>query len=637
MRQAVERVAGCVFGSLGKWMVTMRRTALWGLARPRRGWALPLVSGMAGLSSGSALGAALLLSAPVDLAPRPMPGVREFSGQVIAKPKAGVLPGALPPGAAVMSVVSETGEWIVRVPVGVDDGRFAMSLAAGGRFEYAEPDWKVFLQDVPNDPMFGTQWHHTRMQDPLAWSTWTGGGITVGVVDSGVDLTHPDLASRLVSGYNAVTKVAQAAGGDVSDISTIGHGSAVAGCVGAAGNNGVGVTGVSWNVRLMPVRASNDPTGSAVLSNVLNGCRWAVDHGAKVINASYAGVNAMSVETTGAYVRDHGGILVWASGNNGSVLGATVDWPDVVIVGATDKNDARPTWSNFGAAIDLVAPGVAISTTTRNGGYSSYDGTSFASPLVAGVMALAWSVDPALPRSTVLASVLSTCQDLGAAGEDDYTGAGIVDTDAAIMKTWREAHVLTPPVTDLVDEGPVDTIRWPVRNSAAIQLVHFGDDLNAFALPMVDGDVLESTSIDLSASDPDKTQLRIWSFRAGDAGIDVQYQTADGSWAMLVDHTVVVDGPFEHAWSLPVDAMHSRFAVRIAASAAPGSEVYVTTFTVGERCNADFDGSGFVDTDDFTTFVTAFELGSSEADVDLSGFVDTDDFTMFVMSFSEGC
>jgi hypothetical protein len=322
------------------------------------------------------------------------------------------------------------------------------------------------------------------------------------------------------------------------------------------------------------------------------------------------------------------------------VLGPSVDWPDVVIVGATDKNDARPSWGNYGAALDIVAPGVAIKTTTKGSAFADYEGTSFASPIVAGALALAWSVNPSLSRSQVLDSALLSSQDIGSFGEDDLYGRGVVDSLGAALRAWRETYVLSAPFIELSEAGPVDPVVWPVRPNHPVELVHFGDDLNAPALQMIAGDVLESTSINLAQAHPGITQLRLWTFQEigyYEATVDVQYMSSDGSWSLLVDNAAFLDGPHEHAWALPDDAIHDRFAVRVTAVGSPGASVYVSNVMVQERCNADFDISGYVDVDDFIAFVIAFEAGDPTADIDLSGFVDTDDFTSFVNSFDLGC
>lgn len=595
-----------------------------------------------------AAGAGTCLSAHAALPPskshpvqQAIAGVREFSGQLIARP----VPGAsidvasAAPGCRLERVIPETGEWVISTSGG-HDGIAAARLADSGQFQYVEPDWVVSLQGfVPNDSQFGSQWHHVRLSSPEAWQVWRGEpGVTVAVVDSGVQLNHPELAPVLVSGYNSASKTAQADGGDVSDISNISHGTAVAGCIGAIGNNGIGVAGMGWDLRIMPIRATNEGSGSAVLSSVLAGVRWAADHGARVINVSYSGVSSSSVQTTGAYVRDRGGILVWASGNNGSVLGAASDWPDVVIVGAIDKNDQRPTWGNYGPALDVVAPGVSILTTNKGSQYGYHEGTSFAAPLVAGLLGLSWSIEPTLSRSEMMSMLGDSAQDIGSWGEDDVYGRGCVNARDMVLDTWRAAYRFVAPLVTLSDSGPVQTSMWPVNPGRDVEIVSFGDEaLNAAALALYGGETLESASIDTTLLDATRAQLRVTTFQIGNAELIVEYLGSDGVWSLLIDPAANVDGPHQHAWRLPTDAIHPEFAVRISAFASPDKVLYVSTLVVADRCTADFDDTGFVDTDDFTTFVTAFEAGNSTADVDLSGFVDTDDFTKFVTSFEAGC
>ncbi|HLO39416.1 MAG TPA: S8 family serine peptidase, partial [Phycisphaerales bacterium] len=460
---------------------------------------------------------------------------------------------------------------------------------------------------------------------------------TIAIVDSGIDLTHPDLASRLVGGYNAVSKLTQAQGGDVSDVANSSHGTAVAGVAGAIGNNSIGVAGIGWNLKIMPVRATNEPSGSAVLSVVLAGCRWAADNGAKVVNASFAGVSSSSVQSTGAYLRDRNSILVWSSGNTGSNLGAGVDWPDVLIVGATDPADARPSWGNYGVALDIAAPGTSILTTIKAGQYGTHEGTSFSSPLVAGVLAMAWSVDPTLSRTKVIDAVLSSAVDIGAPGEDEQFGRGRVDVKEAVLGAWRYAHVYPVPLTSIDQLGSLDGQLWPVRPPRQVKSVYFGDGLHAPAIETRNGDVLESSAINTTSMVIDRAQLRISTFQTGSAELVTEYRSIDGQWLPMVDAASTITGPFEHAWLLPPDALHEGFAVRFTTVASTSEPLYIANLTISERCSADFDDSGFVDTDDFTAFVNAFEHGHYSADIDFSGFVDTDDFTRFVNSFEIGC
>lgn len=589
-----------------------------------------------------ACGSALATSSPPwwKALPSPQPGVREYSGQVVVKPRAGerVEPASIVPGSEVVAFIEQTGEWILKTPAGMTDGVMTVRLASSGVFEYVEPDWIVYPQGFPDDPLFGSQWHHSRILTPSAWPIWTGApAVVVAVVDSGIDLSHPDLSSVLVGGYNAVSKLAQWEGGDVSDVSNAGHGTAVAGCIGAVGNNGYGVAGVGWKLRVMPVRATNETSGSAVLSNVLAGCRWASENGARVVNASYAGVSSSSVQSTGAYIRNRGGILVWAAGNSGQFLSSSVDWPDVVIVGAVDSQDARPSWGNYGPALDLVAPGVGIVTTGKGGGSSTHNGTSFSSPLVAGVIGLAWSVGPSMDRAAILEDLAGSCDDIGPYGEDDLFGLGVVDAREMVLRAWRRTHVFEAPLTSLDEEGPLSIELWPVRPVSAVKPVLFGRDLNALAVAMFDGERLESSTIDLGGLDPGRTQLRLSTFQSSWGELVIEYLNEDGVWMLLIEPASTIEGPIDHTWDLPPESVHPRFAVRITCLSPGEDPIYVSAMSIATRCMADFDNSGFVDIDDYTSFVSAFEAGSLLADFDGSGFVDTDDFTAFILSFDAGC
>lgn len=620
---------------LGNWMVSMTNRDRIAPSRgfPARAAILCALAGIVGTVQAGEL-------PKLDSNFQPIPGVRQFSGQLIVRPHPGTIIDWQTqfPGVQIVSRVAETGEWIIRVPLRGQDAKIASNMVATGLVEYAEPDWIVFPTGTPNDGLYGSQWHHPKIASPGAWDIWTGTSqITVAVVDSGIALNHPEFAQRLVGGYNAVTKLTQAAGGDVSDVANSSHGTAVAGLVGATGNNSIGVTGIGWNFKIMPVRATNEPSGSAVLSVVLAGCRWASDNGAKVVNASYAGVSSSSVQSTGAYVRDRNSILVWSSGNTGSNLGASVDWPDVIIVGATDQNDARPTWGNYGTALDIVAPGTSILTTIKPNTYGTHEGTSFSAPIVSGVLGLAWSVDPTLTRAEVIDSVLNSAVDLGGVGEDDQFGRGRVDVKQSVLAAWRKAHVFVAPITSIDQLGSLNSVMWPVRPARGVKSVHFGDDLHAPALATYNGDVLESAGFDTSTLHIDRAQLRISTFQTGSAELVTEYYSADGLWLPLIDSASTITGPFEHAWLLPPDAIHREFAVRFTTVAPNSDPLYLSSMTVSDRCGADFDDSGFVDTDDFTSFVKAFEQGSASADVDFSGFVDTDDFTRFVTWFDEGC
>src|SRR5207237_949281 len=156
-------------------------------------------------------------------------------------------------------------------------------LMGTSAYQYVEPDWICYPQLTPNDPFFGSQWHHATIHSEKAWDVLTGSSsITIAITDTGVDHTHPDLMALLVPGYNAVDNLAETSGGQTNDVN--GHGTHVAGDAAAAGNNGIGVSGVGWNFRIMPIRVSNVSGGGSSSSALSAGARWAADHGAKVIS-----------------------------------------------------------------------------------------------------------------------------------------------------------------------------------------------------------------------------------------------------------------------------------------------------------------------------------------------------------------
>jgi len=381
------------------------------------------------------------------------PGITEFSGQMIVRPlQAWVLGGradapAIRERAAarlaphVIEHVRETDEYIVTLPQGETESSYADRLLATGDYEYATPNWICHpVQTIPNDGGFWQQWHHLRVGSSLAWDISTGDpSVVIAIVDGGVQIDHPDLAGALVPGYNAPTRTAQADGGQVSDVD--GHGTFVAGLAGAIGDNGTHVVGMGWNFSVMPVRYYDNP-GGGFLSDLLNGARWAVDHGAKCINVSQTGVDNAPVQTTGAYIKSQGGLLLYAAGNDGRDL-SWFDWPDVIIVGATDVDDAKPDWSAFGVALDMYAPGANILSTGWNNGLAIGSGTSAAAPVASGVAGLIWSAFPNASPALVEQMLLGGCVDLGDPGDDPFWGRGRVDAYQSVTGCRVD---LAPPV-----------------------------------------------------------------------------------------------------------------------------------------------------------------------------------------------
>jgi thermitase len=370
-------------------------------------------------------------------------GETEFSGELIVKPRPNLSPHDRARAEAAMAgrvrrTYPEVDEFIVdaaAAPAGSGapgdaERRMAADLLDTGFFEYVWPNWRCFpAETIPNDPDFPAQWHLHIIEAPGAWDISTGSdAIIVGITDTGVDLDNPDLATRRLSGFNAVDDLDEAAGGAIDDLN--GHGTHVAGIAVAAGNNSAQVSGVCWHTRFIMVRVSNSSLGTAMTDDLLQGARWAADHGARVISTSFTGVSNPAINTTGAYIRARGGVYLYAAGNNNTNL-STFDHPDVLVIGSTDPQDAKAASSNFGPALDLFAPGADILSTCNNGAPCLRGGTSMATSLAAGVLALSWGAEPGLTADEARDRLLLSCDDLGAPGEDSTFGWGRVNARRA--------------------------------------------------------------------------------------------------------------------------------------------------------------------------------------------------------------
>jgi len=288
---------------------------------------------------------------------------------------------------------------------------------------------------LPTDPNYASQAAYLQaMHLPDAWNTTTGdNSLILAIIDSGVQLSHPDLAGRLVPGWDFVN--------DDSDPSDdFGHGTMVAGIAAASTNNGRGVAGATWAGRIMPVKVL-DSHGAANDDDIAAGIRYAVDHGASVINLSLGGPGAGTgvLQQAVNYATANDVVVVAAAGNDGGTSQATIEhYPaacdGVIAVGATDSAGNHAAFSSSGRWVDVVAPGVGIVTTATGSRYGSGDGTSFSAPLVSGVAFLMRSADPNASAQGVADTLVASADDLGAPGVDTLYGAGMVDAAAALTQ-----------------------------------------------------------------------------------------------------------------------------------------------------------------------------------------------------------
>jgi type VII secretion-associated serine protease mycosin len=292
----------------------------------------------------------------------------------------------------------------------------------------------------PNDPeYFRQEQYFERIGLLEAWEAGLGRGqIRVAVVDTGVDAAHPDLTGRVLHGYDFANDDA-----DADDDQW--HGTWVAAIVAANTNNGVGIAGVAPSAQILPVKVL-DAQGNGTDEDIAAGIRWAADHEADVINLSLrAASDAPVIRNAVEHALARDAVVVAASGNSGSTVPQyPAAYPGVVAVAATDGNGHVASFSARGPWIDIAAPGVNITSARSRSLYEAMSGTSYAAPIVAGVAALARSVDPLAPASEIVSRLLETARDAGPVGIDPSFGHGVVDAFAVVAAS-RAPRTPPPP------------------------------------------------------------------------------------------------------------------------------------------------------------------------------------------------
>ncbi len=321
---------------------------------------------------------------------------------------------------------------------------------AGGR----NPLARLGLQITPNDPMVGSQWHHTKIESAAAWDRQRGAGITIAIVDTGTNCSHPDLAGKCVAGYDYVNR-------DNNPADDQGHGTHVAGIAAMQTNNGVGGAGVGWDSRIMPVKVL-DRTGNGGHSAIASGITFAADNGAQVINMSLGGAfTSSALRNAVDYAIQRGVVVLAAAGNeNTSNPSYPAAYNGVIGISATSQSDQRASFSNYGNAIDVAAPGVAILSTVMTGGYQPWSGTSMACPVAAGLAALLVAQNPSRTPAQVEQILEQSADDLGDAGWDPYFGWGRINA----RKALNLAPGTTTPGTP--EGGGTSTAPPPIQATA---------------------------------------------------------------------------------------------------------------------------------------------------------------------------
>jgi hypothetical protein len=451
--------------------------------------------------------------------------------------------------------VGSLGVLVLRLPDGESEDAVVFELNRSPDVDFAELDRVIPPAQTASDPYFGSEWHLPKINAPTAWDTTVGNaGLVMAVLDTGVESSHPDLAPRLVPGWNVYDN-----NSNTEDV--YGHGTNVAGTIGAVTNNGAGVSSVTWSGSVMPIRIS-DPNGYASYSTAASGLTWAADHGARVANISYEVSDSATVATAAQYFQDHGGVVTISAGNEGTFI-ASPDNPYVLTVSATDDQDATASWSNSGNIIDVAAPGVSIYTTFYGAAYGANSGTSFSAPIVAGVAALVFAINPNFSGGQVQSIIKNSAADLGAAGWDPQYGYGRVDANAAVNLALNSTVAdTTPPVVSFISPQNGDT----VSGTITVQ-VNATDNVAVASVSLaVDGNNIGSDTTSPYTFVLDTTQFVNGSHTLTANAVDSSGNTATASITVAVNNVADSTPPVTTITS-PQNGASVEGIVTIAASA----------------------------------------------------------------------
>jgi hypothetical protein len=361
--------------------------------------------------------------------------------------------------------------YVLEVPEETDTAAMVAAIGAlTDDIESAEVDGiGTIAQFIPNDGLFFRQWglHNTGqaphygtpdadIDAPEAWMLHTGdlGSVIVAIVDTGVD-PHNELIGRIIEGTNTTS---QPFDGTQDDC---GHGTHVAGIVAAAGNNANGIAGVTWGAYIMPIRVFDYCSGYE--TDAAEGIIWAADHGADIINVSLQfPTGGTTFENAVDYAYESGVLVISAAGNNnfcgldGRVCAPARFANCMAISGTNDRDELATSYnagwnSNYGPEIDVCAPGDDIYSLVSIAGYSDMSGTSMASPMVAGLAALAKSFVPTLTHEDLWSLLSTTAEDLGPDGWDEEYGHGRINAYQALLNAGPVRIIASAPPDSAID------------------------------------------------------------------------------------------------------------------------------------------------------------------------------------------
>jgi subtilisin family serine protease len=361
----------------------------------------------------------------------------------------------------VLSVDEERQLMLIQLKVEVKADEWYSIWSKRKDIEYIEPNYKLKISALPNDPLYEKQGYLKQIRAEEAWQMEkkTSKAI-VAVLDTGIDLNHPDLKANLVKGINLIDSKKPPQDDN-------GHGTQIAGVLGAVANNNQGIAGVLWSAKIMPVKVlPKEGEGSPYITS--QGIYQSIDQGASIVLLSLGGpIFSKTLQDAVEYAEEQGVIVIAATGNEGARVNYPAAFPTVLAVGAVNSQDKTVSYSNSGPEVGVVAPG-NVYTTRMNGKYGSHSGTSMATPQVAGLAALLLDKYPNMKPSELRNHIMYTSTDVHQQGWDVQTGHGRIDIARALQ---------TSPIPDIFE--PNDRIGqaavFPVETMVRAQLSNSRD------------------------------------------------------------------------------------------------------------------------------------------------------------------
>lgn len=389
--------------------------------------------------------------------------------------------------------------------------RLIANLRNNPNVSMVEPNYIYTINWTPNDPGLSQQWAWDKIGAYTAWDTNKGSSsVIIAVVDTGVQLNHPDLSTKLVPGYNFVA-------GNTTPNDGHGHGTHVAGTAAAITDNGAGGAGTCPNCKIMPVKVLSD-SGSGTLADVANGIIWAADNGADVINLSLgASSGATTLANAVAYAWNQGSFLACAAGNeNTSAASYPAYYEQCFAVASTTSSDQRSSFSNYGTWVEVAAPGSSIYSTWINSSYNTISGTSMATPHVAGQAGLLASLG--MSNSQIWNEIMATAEPISGTGTLWIAGRIRLDGGS------EEPPPPPPPGGDLQNGGFEDgATAWQQSSTGGYQLITTDRPRTGSYSAWLGGYNSGTDTISQTVAIPSNGTLSYWWYQTSSEGSSTAY------------------------------------------------------------------------------------------------------------------